>query len=95
MKKTIFLATLATVSTLAMADNLHNGYVRGDGTYVAPHYQTDPDSTRSNNYSTSGNTNPYTGASGTKDAYAPAYRTPQSGSAATPTYGQPAPRTRY
>jgi hypothetical protein len=31
-----------------------NGYYRKDGTYVRPHYRTDPDSTTSNNFSTYG-----------------------------------------
>ncbi|WP_158301111.1 hypothetical protein [Janthinobacterium sp. BJB426] len=42
-----------------------NGYTKKDGTYVAPHQRTAPDSTISNNYSTQGNVNPYTGKAGT------------------------------
>ena len=48
----------------------HNGYVKKDGTYVAPHYQTAPDSTKVNNWSSKPNVNPYTGKEGTKDPYA-------------------------
>jgi hypothetical protein len=54
----------------AGADTYVNGYVRKDGTYVQPHYRTDPDSTKLNNYSTQGNVNPYTGQAGTVDPYA-------------------------
>jgi len=43
------------------------GYVRRDGTYVAPHMRSSPDSYKFNNYSTKGNVNPYTGAVGTKN----------------------------
>jgi hypothetical protein len=43
-----------------------SGYVRQDGTYVAPSHATNPNSTRSDNYSTKGNVNPYTGKAGTK-----------------------------
>lgn len=43
-----------------------NGYTRKDGTYVAPHYRSNPNSTQRDNYSTYGNTNPYTGKTGTK-----------------------------
>lgn len=43
-----------------------NGYTRSNGTYVQPHYRSAPDSTKSNNWSTQGNYNPYTGQSGTK-----------------------------
>jgi hypothetical protein len=42
------------------------GYTRKDGTYVAPHERSAPDSTPANNWSTKGNVNPYTGAPGTK-----------------------------
>lgn len=43
-----------------------SGYTRKDGTYVAPHHATNPDSTTSNNWSHIGNVNPYTGKPGTK-----------------------------
>ncbi|MEX2285818.1 MAG: hypothetical protein WD648_01935 [Planctomycetaceae bacterium] len=42
------------------------GYYRKDGTYVRPHYRTQQDSSRNNNYSTEGNVNPYTGKPGTR-----------------------------
>ncbi len=42
------------------------GYYRKDGTYVQPHYRSDPDRTVNNNWSTQGNVNPYTGKPGTK-----------------------------
>ena len=40
------------------------GYYRKDGTYVRPHYRTAPNSTNRDNFSTRGNTNPYTGERG-------------------------------
>lgn len=43
-----------------------NGYVRKDGTYVAPHMRSAPDGNFRNNWSTVGNVNPYTGEPGTK-----------------------------
>lgn len=42
-----------------------NGYYRSDGTYVQPHYRSDPDGNPNNNYSHKGNVNPYTGKRGT------------------------------
>lgn len=42
-----------------------NGYYRSDGTYVQPHYRSDPDGDPNNNYSHKGNVNPYTGKRGT------------------------------
>lgn len=41
------------------------GYFRG-GTYVQPHYRSDPDSFKWNNYSTWGNINPFDGRRGYK-----------------------------
>ena len=41
------------------------GYYRDNGTYVAPHYRTSPNSTNRDNFSTIGNINPYTGERGT------------------------------
>jgi hypothetical protein len=52
------------LSQAALADVYHQGYVRSNGTYVQPHYQTAPDHSQSNNYSTQGNYNPYTGQEG-------------------------------
>jgi hypothetical protein len=43
-----------------------DGYVRSNGTYVAPSHATNPNSTRSDNYGTKGNVNPYTGKSGSR-----------------------------
>lgn len=69
MKKMILFAVLAAASVSAMADEYVRGYVRKDGTVVQPHYRTAPDSTPYNNYSTQGNTNPYTGKEGSADPY--------------------------
>jgi hypothetical protein len=57
---------LAALSTAALADQYVKGYVRSDGTYVAPHMRSSPNSTQSDNYSTQGNTNPYTGQQGSQ-----------------------------
>lgn len=43
-----------------------NGYVKKDGTYVAPHSKSTPDKKFENNWTTKGNDNPTTGASGTR-----------------------------
>lgn len=39
------------------------------GTYVMPHYQTAPNATKLDNWSSKPNVNPYTGKPGTKDPY--------------------------
>jgi len=43
------------------------GYTKKDGTYVAPHKQTNPNGTKQDNWSTKGNVNPHTGKPGTKN----------------------------
>lgn len=43
-----------------------SGYVRSNGTYVAPSHATNPNATRSDNWTTKGNVNPYTGKEGTR-----------------------------
>ncbi len=42
------------------------GYTRNNGTYVAPHYRSSPDSSYNNNWSVSPNVNPYTGQQGSR-----------------------------
>ena len=43
------------------------GYTRKNGTYVKPHYRSRPNSSIRDNWSTKGNTNPYTGRQGTRN----------------------------
>jgi len=70
--KRFVLAMLALSSISAFAgDHYRQGYVRKDGTYVAPSYQTNPNDTKLDNYSSKGNVNPYTGKEGTVDPYKP------------------------
>jgi hypothetical protein len=86
----ILIAMLALcASTTAMAQSEHhvNGYTRADGTYVAPHEQTNPNSTRNDNWSTQGNVNPYTGVEGTKPR--DSYSSPTPPKPRTNPYGNP------
>lgn len=66
---TAICAVIIAAPALAGGSHYVRGYTRSNGTYVAPHYQTNPDSTRLNNWSTIGNVNPYTGKPGTVDPY--------------------------
>lgn len=43
------------------------GHTTKNRTYVQPHRKTNPDNSKSNNWSHKGNTNPNTGKEGTKD----------------------------
>ena len=70
MKLVSFLMMLASVfiiiSGTAFADVSVRGYYRPNGTYVQPHYRSNPDGNVYNNWSTYPNVNPYTGRTGTK-----------------------------
>jgi len=55
------------IPTVVSADVHVRGHYRSDGTYVQPHYRSDPDNRTDNNWSHRGNTNPYTGKKGTKN----------------------------
>ena len=58
------LIALFAVET-ALADVGVKGYYRNNGTYVPPHYRSNPNNTTDDNWSTKGNRNPSTGENGT------------------------------
>jgi hypothetical protein len=66
--KVFLIALIATFASVAGATSSHSvrGYTKKNGTYVQPHRQTNPNHTRTDNWSHKGNTNPYTGKRGTK-----------------------------
>lgn len=64
-----FAGLAAAPPPVAAQDVRVEGYYRKNGTYVQPHYRSRPDGNTSNNWSTRGNVNPYTGKAGTKDPY--------------------------
>lgn len=68
MKVLLLLASLF-IGSLASADVYVDGYTRSNGTYVSPHYRSSPNGTTMDNYSTQGNTNPYTGSTGYRNPY--------------------------
>jgi len=64
MKHILSALILLLLATAAFSDETVRGYTRRDGTYVAPHHRTEPNQFRYDNYSSQGNTNPYTGQPG-------------------------------
>ena len=52
-------------SSIAMATESVSGYHRKGGKYVQSYKRSNPDKRRYNNYSSKGNSNPYTGKKGT------------------------------
>jgi hypothetical protein len=52
MKKILILAIVLLMAMVGNASaRVHvNGYQRSNGTYVQPHYRSDPDGIKSNNY---------------------------------------------
>lgn len=63
MKKLLLLLIL--FANLAFAQVEVKGYTKANGTVVAPYTRSSPNSTVQDNYSYKGNTNPYTGSTGT------------------------------
>ncbi|WP_298997021.1 hypothetical protein [uncultured Desulfovibrio sp.] len=61
-----FAPCLIVTDASARGSTSVKGYTKKSGTYVAPHKRTAPNNTKMDNYSTKGNTNPYTGKKGTK-----------------------------
>jgi hypothetical protein len=71
MRYLLSTITLILISLITSAQVKVKGYYRKNGTYVQPHYRSNPDGNPYNNYSYPGNVNPYTGkvASGNPDTY--------------------------
>lgn len=61
----ILFGIMLAIST-SYADVAVKGYYRKDGTYVQPHYRSDPNGSKADNWSTFGNVNPHTGKIGTR-----------------------------
>lgn len=62
----IGIAAIFANVVVAHADTYVRGYTRSDGTYVAPHYRSSPNSSYNDNWSVSPNVNPHTGQQGTR-----------------------------
>lgn len=91
MKRLItILAVLAIVCAISLPADAAvrvRGYFRSNGTYVRPHYRSNPDGNFWNNWSTYPNINPYTGSIGTRRT--PSYSRGYSWS--TPSYSWSSP----
>ena len=56
--------TLISITSVEARDVAVRGYTKDNGTYVEPHYRSSHNQYKNDNWSTSGNSNPYTGKSG-------------------------------
>jgi hypothetical protein len=65
MKKIILILLASAALCSAQSYHYNRGYYRSNGTYVQPHWQTNPNRTRLDNWSTYPNINPFTGRQGT------------------------------
>lgn len=78
--KALLAILLLMVATSAVADKYVHPHLRNNGAYVGGHIRSNPDSFRFDNYSSKGNTNPYTGERGYKRnefTSPPAYNSPK------------------
>lgn len=66
MKKILIISFFAVTGVMVKAQTYVQGYTKSNGTYVQGYTKSNIDNTNTNNYSTQGNSNPYTGTSGTK-----------------------------
>lgn len=70
MKTLTYLAALLLISNFITAQTgikYQSGYYKpSTGTYIAPHYKTTTNSSNHDNFSTSGNTNSFTGSNGSR-----------------------------
>ncbi len=63
----ISIIGLMSISTSLLADTYVSGHYRDNGTWVEPYSRSSANNSLSDNYSSRGNTNPYTGSVGTVD----------------------------
>ena len=94
MKKLLLSIAILFVAVASFAQGYTyvSGYTRSNGTYVQGHYRTLPNDTRNDNWSTIGNTNPFTGAAGTKPGdsyYSTSYGSYSTPSNSTYSYSTP------
>ena len=61
----VIFFTLLSLASVEARDVAVRGYTKDNGTYVQPHHRSSPNEYKNDNWSTSGNSNPYTGKSGT------------------------------
>jgi hypothetical protein len=74
MTTLMVLAVTCVASLSADADVYVRGHRRSNGSYVQPHYRSNPDGNFNNNWSTYPNVNPHTGSVGTRRT--PSYSAP-------------------
>ncbi len=67
MRYLLILSALLFSFASTAKDVYVKGYTKKDGTYVQPHHRSAPNSNKADNWSTKGNTNPYTGKEGTQN----------------------------
>jgi len=80
MKKiliTILLSAILSLGFVGFAEarttRVKGYYKPSTRTYVLPHYKTSPNKSKFDNWSTKGNTNPYTGKRGTRNPFKSRY----------------------
>ena len=91
----VLVASIAVGPIAAQTSNV-KPYVRKDGTFVQGHQRSSPNNTALDNYSSQGNSNPYTGRSGTQHPYQqPSYGTGSASTYRAPSYGTPSTSTYH
>lgn len=60
----VIVLLVSSTSQVDAASRYQRGYFKSTGKFVQPHYKTQPNSYKFDNYSSKGNTNPFTGKRG-------------------------------
>jgi hypothetical protein len=90
VKKTLIAMLLAVsfaAPVYAQQDVHVNPYQKKDGTQVDQHHRTTPNDTKYDNWSSKGNTNPYTGEKGHKNPEPDPYKSSQGSEKKKSAYG--------
>jgi len=88
MKRVMFVViALFATQAYAAKDVYVDSYFNNQGTYVQPYHRTSPDSNPYNNYSSYGNTNPWTGKLGTESPYGSSRSSIYDGTTGSSSYG--------
>lgn len=77
---------VSTAPAWAQSYNYVSPHMRSDGTQVQGHYRTNPNSSMNDNWTTRGNTNPFTGQQGYRDP-SPSYGSSGSSYGGSRSYG--------
>jgi len=70
----VFVGLLIAATPVEATTRVRGYWKPRTGTYVMPHYRSNPNKSTFDNWSTKGNFNPYTGKRGTRDPFRSSFK---------------------